>query len=134
MLTPQNTGLIQDLCWSRWITVVGLCLVILGFGVLAVAVPLTVPDRTSLVVLLQLFVAGVRWRRGDLPERDAGVVRRTPADGVVRRAIAATFLCSILFMLAALAVALVEQRSRGTGRPHLRHDNRREQTAVGSSS
>ncbi|HET6625806.1 MAG TPA: MFS transporter, partial [Nocardioidaceae bacterium] len=45
--------------WHRWLTVAGLSLVVLGFGVLAVIVPATVPHHTALVVAAPLLVAGV---------------------------------------------------------------------------
>jgi EmrB/QacA subfamily drug resistance transporter len=45
--------------WNRWLTVGGLSLVIIGFSALAVLVPATVPNHTSLVVLVPLLVSGV---------------------------------------------------------------------------
>jgi EmrB/QacA subfamily drug resistance transporter len=45
--------------FDRWLTVGGLTLVVLGFAAVAILVPATLPDRTALVVLGPLLVAGL---------------------------------------------------------------------------
>jgi EmrB/QacA subfamily drug resistance transporter len=136
--------------WGRWVTVLGLLLVIAGFAALAILVPLTLPDHAALVTLAPLFVAGVGSGSVISPNITMTLEQVPPvmggaAGGALQTgqrigsaigaavvtaafrltldarglgsAVSVTFAASMVFTVAALAMAVRELRTRGTADP-----------------
>jgi EmrB/QacA subfamily drug resistance transporter len=134
--------------WGRWVTVVGLIIVTVGFAVITLVLWLVPADEVALAVLVPLLVAGIgggaviapntTLTLANVPARMSGVAsaviqtgqRMGTALGTALLAavlhtvgIAAALLCAVVLVLVALGLAvrelIVANRGRG-GRDDLR--------------